>query len=129
MRWWSWVARRLRAIDSLTGDAVLAAVVAALAQFARPTAGHRSADVLGAVLLAVFCAALGLRSRGARAVVAAMLAVAVLYVSLGYPQVVLGLPLLIAVYTVGSRHGLLASAGAARAGGAPARRRVRGGSG
>jgi signal transduction histidine kinase len=42
---------------------------------------------------------------------AAISVVAAVYGLLGYPQVVLGLPLLIAVYSVGARHSLRASAG------------------
>jgi signal transduction histidine kinase len=108
-RWWG------RAVNSRTGDVVLAAVVAglAVAQFAQPVApsAYRPADVPGALLLVVLCAPLAVRSKRARVALTAMTVVAAVYALLGYPQTVLGLPLLIAVYTVGTRHGLRASAG------------------
>lgn len=107
--WWG------RAVDSRAGDVLLAAAVAvlAVAQFTRPVtaSAYRPADVLGAVLLVALCAPLVVRSTRPRAALAAIVVVVAAYAVLGYPQTVLGLPLLIAVYTVGARHGLRASAG------------------
>jgi signal transduction histidine kinase len=107
--WWG------RAVDSRAGDVVLAAVVAGLtvAQLARPIApsAYRQLDVLGAILVVVLCAPLAWRSTRARSALAAISVVAAVYGLLGYPQVVLGLPLLIAVYSVGARHSLRASTG------------------
>ena len=106
--------RRLRAVDPLAGDVVLAVVVAALSLaqlLAQSPSGNRPADLIGAALLALLCAPLALRSRGARSALVAVLVATAAYVVLGYPQAVLGLPLVIGVYTVGARHGLRASAG------------------
>jgi signal transduction histidine kinase len=102
----------MRAVDPLAADVVLAAVVAALslAQLAAP-AGPGAVDPLGAAATVVLCAPLAVRSRAARLALVAMTVVATGYVLLGYPQVVLGLPLVVAVYTVGARHGLRASTG------------------
>ena len=115
MRWWSGTALRLRRIDPVAADVVLAVVIAALslAQLARPpvTIGPRPGDVLGGVLVVVLCGLLAVRRFRSRVVLVAVLAVTLAYVLLGYPQTVLGLPLLVAVFTVGSAHGLRASAG------------------
>ncbi len=108
--WWS----RLREAAPPAGDAVLALAVLAVAlaqMLAQPPSDYRPADPLGAALLALICAPLVFRSRAARAVLVATHVAAAAYVLLGYPQAVLGIPLVIAVYTVGTRHDPRASAG------------------
>jgi signal transduction histidine kinase len=102
----------MRAVDPLAADVVLATVVAALslAQLLAPSRAD-AVDLLGVVVTVVLCAPLAVRSRAARLALLALIVVATGYVLLGYPQVVLGLPLVVAVYTVGARHGLRASAG------------------
>jgi signal transduction histidine kinase len=112
MRSWAGVAQRVRAVDPLAADLVLAAVVAALslAQLAAPS-GHGAVDPLGAVVTVVLCAPLAARSRAPRLALVAMTVVATGYALLDYPQVVMGLPLVVAIYAVGARHGLRASAG------------------
>jgi signal transduction histidine kinase len=98
-------------------DPLLAALLAALgvAQLVAST-GHRPADLLGAdlpgaALLVLLCAPLAVRRRSPRTVLVVLLGVAVAYALLRYPQAPLGLPLVIAIYTVGSRYGPRASAG------------------
>src|SRR3954451_769323 len=112
MRWRPGAARWLRAVDPRVTDVVLAAVVTALslAQLLAP-AGPAAVDLLGVVITVLLCAPLAVRSRAPRLALVAMTVVTTGYVVLGYPQVVLGLPLVVAVYTVGARHGLRASSG------------------
>jgi signal transduction histidine kinase len=94
-------------------DPLLAAAVAGLcvAQLLAARGPARPADLLGAVLLVLLCAPLAVRRRHPRSVLAALLAVALAYVLSGYAQPPLGLPLVLAVYTVGTRYGPRASAG------------------
>jgi signal transduction histidine kinase len=90
----------------------LAVVAVSLAQLlALPPSDYRPADLLGAVVVTLICAPLASRSRAPRTALVATHVAALAYVLLGYPQSVLGIPLVIAVYTVGVRHGLRASAG------------------
>ncbi|MHA6783470.1 sensor histidine kinase [Pseudonocardia saturnea] len=111
MRWWRAAERALRAADPLAADAVLATVVAALglaqlARAAQPASGSRPADALGFALVVALCLPLVARRRAPRTVLTAVLAVALVFSVLGYQQVALALPIVLAVYTVGSHRTL-----------------------
>ncbi|MCX6466402.1 MAG: histidine kinase [Pseudonocardiales bacterium] len=105
---WAWPARVRGAADPLLA---LAVAVLGLAQLAADRGPSRPADLLGAALLVLLCAPLAVRGRHPRAALTALLAAVLPYVLLGYPQAPLGPPLVVGVYTVGTRHGPRASAG------------------
>lgn len=111
VRWWRAAERALRTADPLAVDAVLATVIAALglaqlARAAQPASGSRPADAIGFALVVVLCLPLVARRRAPRTVLAAVLAVALVFSVLGYQQVALALPIVLAVYTVGSHRTL-----------------------
>lgn len=114
MRAWHRAIRRLRRVEPQVADALLAALLAVLgmADLARDVPGDavRPADAVGFVLVIALCAPLAVRRRAPRLTVALVLVVAVVIAVAGYRQSVVGLPLVVSLFTLGLWRDLRSSA-------------------
>ncbi|HEY3263476.1 MAG TPA: sensor histidine kinase [Pseudonocardiaceae bacterium] len=106
MRAWHSVLRSLRQVEPIVADAALAAVLAlfGIADLARPLpagSAGRPADALGYALVIALCAPLVLRRRAPRLTVALVMAAAAVLSVVGYRQSPMGLPVVVALFTLG----------------------------
>jgi signal transduction histidine kinase len=102
--WWE----RLRGINLLVVDGLLAATILAISLFAatlgpNPQGGRRDPDALAFILIVIACVPLMFRRRAPLAVLWTVSAPAVAYAALGYPDNLV-VPLVLAGYTAASRE-------------------------
>jgi signal transduction histidine kinase len=114
VRAWHRIVQRLRRVDPQVADTALAVLLAVLgiADMARevPADPSRPADVLGYALVVALCAPLIVRRRAPRLTAALVLVFAVVFSVAGYRQTVVGLPLVISLFTLGRQRDLRSSA-------------------